>query len=125
MNDFDFSNVFSSATAGDPTTPIFTARAGQQVRLRVVKPAGHTRQQVLEVHGHAFQDWPYVDNSNAMGNNPLSEVRPSFGGIGPSTHFDMLFKAGGALSVPGDYMYRDMQPGRLYGGFWGIMRVTP
>jgi manganese oxidase len=71
--EFDFAHVLSSKgfkegsrmlqcqagiaplhNACDPETTIVSARAGEQLRLRVVHPGGHTRQQAIALYGHAF-----------------------------------------------------------------------
>lgn len=58
-----------------------------------------------------------------MGYNPNSDVVGSTNGIGPGRHVNIVTKAGGEFSVPGDYMYRT-QEGFMFGaGLWGIMRV--
>ncbi|HEY9284061.1 MAG TPA: hypothetical protein VIP46_11465, partial [Pyrinomonadaceae bacterium] len=128
-NQKDFTNSLSNQKVGgeDPVTPIFTARAGEQVRFRVLHPAGHARNSVFQVHGHIWEEEPYTNNSSVLGSNPLSEWKGSQYGIGPGSHFDMMPKhgAGGALRVPGDYLYRDQGSFPFSGGLWGIFRVTP
>ncbi len=125
--EFDYTNVLSNAqVGGDPQTPIFTARAGQPVRLRLLMPAGHARNDVFQLHGHIWEDEPYMNNSTVIGSNPFSEWRGSQYGIGAGSHFDILLKngAGGRFQVPGDYLYRGQQSFQFDGGLWGIFRVT-
>jgi hypothetical protein len=124
----DFSKVWSNdAVGGDPETPVFEAAAGTPVRFRVVQPGGHQRNHVFQVHGHGFQDSPWIENSTKLGDQALSEWKGSVMGIGPSSHENLLLTngAGGAFKVPGDYMFRDMQSFAFDGGLWGIMRVLP
>ena len=123
---FNFTNVLSnSQVGGDPVTPVFTARAGTPVRFRVVHPHGKQRNNVFTVHGHGWQRHPYVNNSTAIGSNPLSEWTGAEMGIGPSSHLDApLAKAGGVFMIPGDYLYRTFQSFQFDGGMWGIFRVT-
>jgi hypothetical protein len=124
----DFTNVLSNTQVGeDPVTPIFTARAGQPVRFRILHPAGHARNNVMQVHGHIWEEEPYTSNSTVLGNNPLSEWKGSQYGVGPGSHFDLMLKngAGGAFRVTGDYLYRDQGSFPFDGGLWGIFRVTP
>jgi hypothetical protein len=127
--DYDFTNVLSNSQIGglDPETPIFSAIAGQDVRIRLLHPAGHSRNDVFMVHGHIWEEEPYVNNSTALGSNPLSEWKGAQYGIGPGSHFDFLLKhgAGGAFAVPGDYLYRTFQSFQFDGGMWGIFRVAP
>jgi hypothetical protein len=125
---FDFTNVLTNAlVAGNPQTPVFTARAGQDVRFRVLNANGHNRSIEFQVHGHFWQEEPYANNSKVIGNNPLSEVKGSQYGVGPTSHFDVLPNngAGGARRVVGDYLYRDQMSFKFDGGLWGIFRVTP
>lgn len=124
----DFTNALSnSLVGGDPVTPVFTAKAGTPIRFRVLNPAGHARNDVFAVHGHIWEQEPYINNSRALGSNPLSEWKGSVFGIGPSSHFDVLLKngAGGKFLIPGDYLYRTQASFTFDGGLWGIFRVTP
>jgi len=127
--DYDFTNVLSNSQIGgyDPETPVFTATAGQDVRIRLLQPGGHSRNNVFMLHGHIWEEEPYVNNSNALGSNPLSEWKGAQYGVGPGSHFDFLLKhgAGGAFAVPGDYLYRTFQSFQFDGGIWGIFRVAP
>ena len=125
---FDFTNVLTNAmVGGDPQTPVFTARAGQQVRFRVLNANGHARNNVFNLHGHFWQEEPYANNSKLIGNNPLSEFKGSQYGIGPSSHYEVIpvNGAGGARRVTGDYLYRTQTSIMFDGGIWGIFRVTP
>ena len=125
---FDFTNVLTNAqVGGDPQTPVFTARAGQEVRFRILNANGHMRNNVFNLHGHFWQDEPYTNNSKSIGNNPLSEFKGSVYGIGPSSHYEVIpvNRAGGARRVAGDYLYRTQESFQFDGGIWGIFRVTP
>jgi hypothetical protein len=126
---YDFTNVLSNSQIGgyDPETPIFTASAGQDVRVRLLQTGGHARNNVFTLHGHVWEEEPYINGSAALGSNPLSEWKGSQYGVGPGSHFDFLLKhgAGGAFHVPGDYLYRTFQSFQFDGGVWGIFRVTP
>lgn len=127
-NTMDFSNSLSnSQVGGDPETPVFTAKAGTAVRMRLVQPGGHARNGVFQVHGHSWQQLPYVNDSTEIGNRPESEVKGAQHGIGPANHFDFNLSngAGGAGQVPGDYLYRDQSSFHFDGGLWGIVRVQP
>ena len=85
--------------------------------------------QVPVVHGHVFQEEPYMNDSKELGFNPLSEW---MGGrfILPGQTVDMLFdSAGGSFKVPGDYFYGTFI-GQTNGNgetqaIWGLFRVTP
>ncbi len=127
--DYDFTNVLSNSQIGglDPVTPVFTATTGQQVRLRLLQPGGHSRNNVFMLHGHIWEEEPYVNGSTALGSNPLSEWKGSQFGIGPGSHFDFMLKhgAGGAFQIPGDYLFRTFQSFQFDGGIWGLFRVAP
>jgi manganese oxidase len=125
--DYDFTNALSNSQIGglDPVTPVFWAAAGQQVRMRLVHPGGHARNNVFMVHGHNWQEEPYTGSSTVIGSNPRSNVIGSQYGVGPGSHFDFLLNngAGGRFGVPGDYLYRTFQSANFSGGIWGIFRV--
>jgi hypothetical protein len=127
--DYDFTNVLSNSQIGgyDPETPVFTATAGQDVRVRLLQPGGHSRNNVFMLHGHIWEEEPYVNGSAALGSNPLSEWKSAQYGVGPGSHFDFLLKhgAGGAFHVSGDFLYRTFQSTQFDGGIWGIFRVAP
>jgi hypothetical protein len=57
---WDYTNAF----AGDPETPIYTAAVSDQIRLRVLKPGGHNRNNNPALHGFVWARYPY---SNADG----------------------------------------------------------
>jgi hypothetical protein len=122
----------------DPQTPVLTAKAGKPVRFRWIYPVGPGgdaggSSQVPVVHGHLFQEEPFLNDSTELGFNPLSEW---MGGrfILPGQTIDMLFSsAGGSFNVPGDYFYgtfvgQSIQGGDASGGntqaIWGLMRVA-
>jgi manganese oxidase len=109
----------------DPQTPVFVARAGQPVRMRMVHPAG-INEQVFTLHGHVWQEEPYINGSKAIGRNPLSQSQGSRDGFGANVSFDAVVdKAGGAAGVPGDYLYRTFVGNVFQNGMWGLLRVAP
>jgi manganese oxidase len=125
---FDYTNSLSNAIVnGDPVTPVFTAKAGTPVRFRVLNSNGHARNNVFQVHGHIWQQEPYINNSTQIGNNPLSEWKGAQQGHGASNHMDVVpvNGAGGARKVAGDYLYRTQSSFQFDNGLWGIFRVTP
>ena len=137
MSQFDWSNVLSSTVPHfrceadfankkycDPETPIFTAKAGEPVRFRVVHPGGHPRQHAFTVFGHDWVPSPWIDASKTMGWNQDGLTRVgSAGGIGPGRDVNILTTAGGDCKVPGDYLYRTQEGFMFGGGLWGIFRV--
>jgi manganese oxidase len=125
--DVDFARSLSNEqVGGDPVTPVFEALVGQQVRFRVLHPAGgRQREHTFQLHGHGWQVSPYSDRGLRLGPNPRSSWNGIVDGIGPSGHFDLLIThgAGGAFGVPGDYLYRDQTSTHFERGLWGILRV--
>jgi hypothetical protein len=124
--DVDFTNVLSNGrVGGDPQTPVFTATAGQAIRLRLVEPVGHPRNNIFQLHGHVWEEEPYTTPVSFTGgayngrtvlgtpvlgstiiadkpvstsdfvNNRYSEWEGSQMGVGPSSHFDII-PSGGA-----------------------------
>jgi len=124
---FDFTNSLSNAqVGGDPVTPVFTAKAGTPVRFRVLNANGHARNNVFQVHGHIWQQEPYINNSTQIGSNPLSEWKGAQQGHGASNHMDAVLEngAGGARRITGDYLFRTQSSFQFDNGLWGIFRVT-
>ncbi len=132
--DVDFTNVlsnnvtnfFTGAVLGqDPQTPIFTATPGQAIRLRLVQPVGHPRNNIFQLHGHVWEEEPYTTpvaftgatysgrtvlgtpvlgstiiadqptSTSDFVNNRFSNWQGSQMGVGPSSHFDII-PSGGA-----------------------------
>jgi hypothetical protein len=136
-NTYNFSDVFSSnvPNAGcttppcDPATPVFSAKAGMEVRFRVVHPAGHPRNHSFTVFGHDWLTHPWTEDAKGNGSAVMdSKVKGnrvgSAYGIGPMRHVNiMIDKAGGTFSIPGDYMYRTQEGFMFSGGMWGILCV--
>src|SRR5262249_17779094 len=124
--DVDFTNVLSNAlVGGDPQTPVFKATPGQAMRLHLVQPVGHPRNNIFQLHGHVWEEEPYTTpvaftggtysgrtiigtpvlgstiiadqptSSSDFVNNRVSEWEGSQMGVGPSSHFDII-PSGGA-----------------------------
>jgi hypothetical protein len=132
---------------GDPQTPVFTAEAGEPVRIRLLQPGGHARGHVFSVHGHAWQREPYLNDSDRLnygpppadptvlnrepdgisaGHNNASWWVGAQEGMTAMNHFDLLLPhAGGRFGVTGDYLFQDSAAFGNYQGLWGILRVTP
>ena len=117
--------VSNTLVTADPQTPIFTAKAGEAVRFRLIHTGG-AAYWTWGVHGHSWQRAPYRDHSTVLGHNPLSEQAASLGPTGPLDQADVLIdRAGGCFGIQGDYLYRNQSLGQLQTGMWGIFRVTP
>jgi len=131
----------NTLAGGDPVTPVFTAAAGQQTRLRLLQPHGNFRGSTFRLHGHQWQRDPYVCPgsaylglpglctptdvaSQALGLNPIAFYRNGQEGLLPYTHYEILLpSAGGINAVPGDYLFRDYESLGNTDGQWGILRV--
>lgn len=122
-------NVVANGKVGgvDPQTPVFEVTAGEPVRFRLLQTGGHTRNVVFGLHGHVWERQPYLNNSLRLGRNNFSFVEGARMGHGPTHHADLLLRhgAGGAFSIPGDYLFRDLAGPGFDGGLWGILRVVP
>ena len=123
----------------DPETPIFVARAGSEVRMRVVHPGGHTRQQAITVHGHHWNPFPwkpcpaseqncrasaemYADSEASLKESWITQG--SYNGVGPMMAANLLMKAGGHSKLTGDYLIRSQASFVYDGGLWGLLRVV-
>jgi hypothetical protein len=125
--------VSNALVGGDPETPVFTAQAGEEVYFRIVHPGGNQRNNVFTVHGHIWQQEPWIDGSTKIGENKdawgfwRTMFEGAHMGVGPTEHYNAVLQngAGGAFGVPGDYLYRDFASVQFDGGLWGIFRVEP
>jgi len=107
----------------DPQTPVFAAGKGTPVRMRMFHPAG-SNEQVITLHGHFWQEEPYINNSTQIGHNPLSQAFGARDAFGANASFDMVLDhAGGVFSVTGDYLFRTFIGNDFMFGMWGLMRV--
>ena len=120
---------------GNPQTPIFAAMAGTPVRFRMLHPdgAGGFPDDVWTIHGHLWQEEPYVSFFSAtngtvasanLGRNVFSQSMGARDGFGPGNHFDILIdSAGGINKVAGDYLYKSFPSSESAAGVWGVFRV--
>jgi hypothetical protein len=110
----------------DPQTPIFTAAIGDAVRFRMTHPFGTGTSQVFTVHGHIWERNPYTKDSQALGDQNLSQWLGSRDNHGSTDHFELVLnKAGGEWGQAGDYLYTAFVPNQQAVGAWGIFRVGP
>ncbi len=115
----------------DPETPIFVARAGTEVRFRIVHPGGHTRQQAIAIAGHRWASAPHTNDSKAMFKTSAEAIDKAWTvegnahAVGPMMAANLLTRAGGTGSLPGDYLIRSQSSFLLDGGVWGLLRVLP
>ena len=117
--------------ACDPETPLFVARAGSEVRMRLVHPGGHTRQLAFTLYGHDWDPAPWNLGSHTLRSTHAQSVRDSwtvqgsYNGLGPHMAANLLVHAGGRAELPMDYLWRSQASFVYDGGIWGLMRVTP
>ncbi|MFT4101654.1 MAG: hypothetical protein QM674_11565 [Burkholderiaceae bacterium] len=117
--------------ACDGETPTFVAAAGRELRLRLVHPGGHTRQQAVSLAGHAFNPFPFESGSHRFfetAEQALADawiVQGQVNGIGPMTGANLLVNAGGQEGLPIDYLWRSQASFLFDGGVWGLLRVVP
>ena len=139
LNKVDYSNTLSSihpnpgcwdkpnSVCGDPETAVFKAKAGSDIRFRLVHPNGHSRQHAFVLHGHNWDYQPWKHDSTEIATPDEKEIQTArvgaIGGIGPGRHFNIVTKAGGVNAVPGDYLFRVQENFQFHGGMWGILRV--
>jgi hypothetical protein len=142
--DLGFANIFTdglrfpNADAGPtkappnpiglPETPIFEAKAGTPVRFRVVMPSTTSANSAAQplgftIHGHGWQDEPYIEKSTKIGYNDMAQVIGAQDVTVTQKYDIVIDSAGGPFKVPGDYFYQAFnQEQRM--GIWGLFRVT-
>ena len=119
-------SLTDAQVGGRPQTPIFDAVRGNEVRIRVLEPGGHARNHVLNVHGHLWDELPYLRRGSlVIGPDSLSERKGARDGHGPTNHHDLVPQhgAGGYFGITGEYLYRDQPSFQFDGGLWGLFRV--
>ncbi len=107
----------------DPETTVFTATAGQPVRMRVVHAGGHTRQQGYTVYGHAWNPYPWDQDSTRITTKRGWAEEGTHNAFGPMMSGNYVFNAGGGSAVAMDYLYRSQASFIFDGGIWGLLRV--
>jgi len=131
----------NSLVGGDPATPVFTATAGQEVRMHFAVPHSTSRGTTIAVRGHVWQRDPYVCpgearnsltgacemntvGSRALGINPQGFAQGAQESMTSMAHFTYLLpNAGGGNWMKGDYLFRDTASFGNASGLWGILRV--
>lgn len=112
----DTASVFHSDVHGDPATPLLEAFSGDAVRIHILVPYGE-QAHVFTIEGHQWPlepRQPHSDLLNSIQVGPLEAIT-----VMP------LDGAGGAVGLPGDYLYGDHREPFREAGLWGIFRVYP
>jgi hypothetical protein len=112
---------------------IYQVTAGNAVRWRLLHPDGNGGfpDNIFTLHGHVWQEEPYVSDASGnpsalLGNNITSQWMGARDGFGPQNHFDVLLSsAGGPNKVAGDYLFESFTVQEGPFGIWGVMRVNP
>src|SRR5262249_14126632 len=131
-----FGNIFSnnlrypadnSPPIKDPETPIFEVTAGTPTRFRVVMPSTTSANSaaqpvVFAIHGHGWQDEPYVERVKKIGNNDMAQLIGAQEVTVTQKYDIVIDSAGGAFRVPGDYLYQAFNQEQKM-GIWGLFRV--
>jgi hypothetical protein len=126
FNGVDVQSATSNTLTGTyPETPHLIAAKGSPVRVRLLHPGGVGNGDSFILHGHVWQEEPYINGSTELGHNELSQWFGFRDQLGALNSFDLLINsAGGKNSIEGDYLYRSF-PNSFFGnGAWGIMSVT-
>jgi len=111
----DPARVFSSATTGDPETPIVRAYLGDPVVFRTLT-GGTNDVHTVHIDGHWFRSEPYSGTSP-----PIDTIN-----VGISERKDLVIpRAGGPQQMAGDYLYYNGRSFKLREGSWGLLRVLP
>ncbi|MER7443877.1 SdrD B-like domain-containing protein [Micromonospora avicenniae] len=104
-----WANVFSSATYGDPATPIIRAYANDQVRVRVLG-GNKPRQTGFQLDGALWRQEPYDAQTELVGVQ---------GGIGAGKAVNAHVR----LPAVGDHLWSSPTSFALPDGIWGMARV--
>ncbi|PCJ38535.1 MAG: hypothetical protein COA99_11830, partial [Moraxellaceae bacterium] len=108
-----------------PGTPHLLVAKGSPVRVRLLHAGGAGNGENFILHGHVWQEEPYINGSTALGDNELSQWFGFRDQLGALNSFDLLINsAGGKNSIEGDYLYRSFPNSSFSDGAWGIMTVT-
>lgn len=102
--------------AGDPTTNIITAYAGDPLRIHVMVSPGSEQPHVFLAGGMSWLRDPYMPHSQEVAEQAVSPTQ------GIDIH--MIGGAGGRLRQTRDYWFGDIRRPFAEGGMWGIIRVV-
>ncbi|HEV3041508.1 MAG TPA: hypothetical protein VHA33_27340 [Candidatus Angelobacter sp.] len=113
----------NSLVGGDPETPILYTSAGMPVRIHMAFAGGTAVfPGVFNIHGHHWQEEPWVREGSRLGFNSLSQTLGMEQVVPYQVLNTLLDSAGGADRVSGDYLY-EMFRDNAQNGMWGLLRV--
>jgi len=102
-----------------PSTPVWRARVGEELWLRLVSAADKPRGHTFTVHGQAWKSAPWLDEKPGERRSPFAAAVP---GITAGTVHDLVLRA----DEPGDHAYRSgVFRWAVEQGMWGILRIEP
>ena len=119
-----FANANANAAGADPQTPVFTAPAGMETRIRIGMPHGTNRGSTFTLHGHLWQRDPYLARdrdtlgfpdsgyfdgdgkwveaggvgSTEIGHNPMGFYMGALESLWPSSHYDIRLPSAGGCA---------------------------
>jgi hypothetical protein len=106
--------AFQSALHGEPATPLLEAYTRDAIRLHVLVPFSE-QAHVFTLEGHQWRL-----ETGQPGSDLVSSLQV---GALEAITIQPLGGAGGALGLPGDYLYGDHREPFREAGLWGLMRV--
>lgn len=115
-----YGTAFSSAVHGDPATPVFEARRGDPVVMRVAVGASDQLHS-FTVSGHMFPLEPDMWNGTTDRRSQLMSARTIT--AGQMIDLELVGGAGGTPQHTGDYAFMDSRQPFTQAGMWGILRV--
>jgi hypothetical protein len=110
----EMADAFQSVLHGEPATPLLEAYAGDAIRLHVLAPFSE-QAHVFTLEGHQWRL-----EARRSGSDLVSSLQV---GALEAITIQPLGGAGGALGLPGDYLYGDHREPFREAGLWGLMRV--
>lgn len=106
--------VFQEAIHGEPSTPLLEAYVGDAIKLHVLVPYSE-QAHVFTLEGH---QWPLE-----VGRARSDLVSSLQVGALEAITIVPVVGAGGAMGLPGDYLYGDHREPFREAGLWGLLRV--
>jgi FtsP/CotA-like multicopper oxidase with cupredoxin domain len=111
----DASNLFTCTAAGqDPSTPVITAHAGDEVVIHLFAPSSE-QNGVFSIEGHEWPLEPFQPGADMLSAH-------QFGG---AERLEIHITAGGPFKLAGDFLYMNNRMPYMGSGQWGVLRVLP
>jgi hypothetical protein len=109
--------AFSSAAAGDPSTAVYAAEAGDRTIMHAIGAPGMESISSFSAGGQAWHRDPAVPGSEVLTTGQV--------GSGIAIDMDLIGGAGGPAGAVGDHFVGDLRRPFTVAGMWGLMRVSP